>query len=328
MLSQKEKVLMLLRNHDALRPMEMAHLLKVSTTTVHTTLRELLTEGYLIRSGSRPQVLYRLATDISESIQKSFLYKTNLGGVLFGMEGFKEWVKEKFDKYSFAEKVTAYEKAYTEYCKERKGGFLLEAKIMAVATLPSFDSLRCLDLYNLKIENEQKRTKEAVLLEVGKGDGSPKKLETLLGDYISSSISDINEFIKKNKIDAVAFVPPTKKRKVQVMRLLEKEFERWNVYKIKCIAIKRHFENSSLPRQEQKNISSVKGRIENAKATYHVVNLGTTYKKVLLVDDLVGSGATMNEVVRKLKESGTTKEVHCLGLVGINTKKLVVERVL
>lgn len=50
------------------------------------------------------------------------------------------------------------------------------------------------------------------------------------------------------------------------------------------------------------------------------------YGKMLLVDDLVGSGATVNEIARKFKESGMVKEVHCLRLVGINSKKLVVVR--
>ena len=68
------------------------------------------------------------------------------------------------------------------------------------------------------------------------------------------------------------------------------------------------------------------GRIENAKETYVVRSTDRTYKKILVVDDLVGSGATLNEIALKCKEKQIADEVYGLCLVGINTKKLMVVR--
>ena len=40
------------------------------------------------------------------------------------------------------------------------------------------------------------------------------------------------------------------------------------------------------------------------------------YKKILLVDDLVGSGSTLNQVAKLLKERGFKGQVFGLGVVG------------
>ena len=87
-------------------------------------------------------------------------------------------------------------------------------------------------MYTLQVGGETKRTKEAVLLEVVKGSGNPDKMKKLVRQYIESSIKNINIVVEKEGVDGIAFVPPTASRKVQIMRLLESEFDSRNCHKV------------------------------------------------------------------------------------------------
>ena len=53
----------------------------------------------------------------------------------------------------------------------------------------------------------------------------------------------------------------------------------------------------------QKTLSKLEDRIENARKTI-IVNEHNKYKNVLLIDDAVGSGATMNETAKQIKNKG------------------------
>jgi predicted amidophosphoribosyltransferase len=66
----------------------------------------------------------------------------------------------------------------------------------------------------------------------------------------------------------------------------------------------------------QKTLSKLSDRIENA-STSIVVDATRAYKKILLIDDAVGSGATLNETARMLRERGiATGHVYGLSIVG------------
>ena len=325
----QRRILTLLKDRDTLRPTEMMSLLGVSRTALYEALRYLVEREYLVRSGSRPYVLYSLVPDFSEDIQDSFLYRSVSGELLFGMKGFRVWSKERFPSLSFEEKIRLYESSYATYMTDRVHGFQFSVPKLVAITPTAFSSLHCLDTYQIQVAEEKKRTKPAVLLDAAKTDiPSLKRYPQAYGvfsEYLTSSVKSILSFLETFEVGGIAFVPPTRRRHTQFMRLLEREFFRWNSRAITRVTIERNF-NSSSVRLEQKSISSTKGRIENARTTYRVAPLANPHKTVLLVDDLVGSGATMNEVARKLLESGVAETVRCLGLVGINTKKLVVVR--
>lgn len=97
----------------------------------------------------------------------------------------------------------------------------------------------------------------------------------------------------KYKIDGILFIPPTVKREIQFMKELEKQLHlpvgTLSVTKIKTDII--------VP---QKTLSKLEDRIENAKHTIVVADI-KHYKNILLIDDAVGSGATLNETARQIK---------------------------
>jgi len=66
----------------------------------------------------------------------------------------------------------------------------------------------------------------------------------------------------------------------------------------------------------QKTLNKLEDRIENAKQTI-VVEDRNLYKNILLVDDAVGSGATLNEVAKQIKQKNLcTGQIISLAITG------------
>jgi len=62
-------------------------------------------------------------------------------------------------------------------------------------------------------------------------------------------------------------------------------------------------------------LNKLDDRVENAGKTI-ILTENIKYKNVLLVDDAVGSGATMNEVARQIKDKKIAKKVVGVAITG------------
>jgi len=67
----------------------------------------------------------------------------------------------------------------------------------------------------------------------------------------------------------------------------------------------------------QKTLNKLKDRIENARETL-VVEDKSSFNNILLIDDAVGSGATLNETAKKIKENSICKS----DIIGLKLKPL------
>ncbi|MBY0435445.1 MAG: hypothetical protein K2U26_15180 [Cyclobacteriaceae bacterium] len=65
----------------------------------------------------------------------------------------------------------------------------------------------------------------------------------------------------------------------------------------------------------QKSLGKIEERINNAEHTF-AVNETVNYKHLLLIDDAVGSGSTLNQIAGKIKHKGIAKKVTGLAVVG------------
>ena len=65
----------------------------------------------------------------------------------------------------------------------------------------------------------------------------------------------------------------------------------------------------------QKALSKVFERKANAKNTFYVPKQ-QSYNCVLIIDDAIGSGATINEIAIKLKDKNIAKEIIGLSITG------------
>ena len=118
----------------------------------------------------------------------------------------------------------------------------------------------------------------------------------------------IKDFIKNHKVDAVAFVPPTVRREVQIMKFIQQKLN----LSLPHIEIQKISGIIPIP---QKSLSKMNERIRNAENTFAVVD-NRNFKHVLLIDDAVGSGSTLNQIAEKIKNKEVAKNVTGLAIVG------------
>ncbi|HCC84262.1 MAG TPA: hypothetical protein DEP87_01095, partial [Candidatus Pacebacteria bacterium] len=94
----------------------------------------------------------------------------------------------------------------------------------------------------------------------------------------------------------VGFIPPTVKRQTQFMSVLKKRLK----LKLRFIEIQKIKSDVAVP---QKSLSKLADRIENARHSL-VVKDNSKHDNILLIDDAVGSGATLNETAKQIREMG------------------------
>ncbi|MBK6984188.1 MAG: hypothetical protein IPH32_05280 [Bacteroidetes bacterium] len=109
----------------------------------------------------------------------------------------------------------------------------------------------------------------------------------------------IKDFINNHKVDAVAFVPPTVRREVQIMKYIQQKLN----LSLPHIEIQKISGIIPIP---QKSLSKMNERIRNAENTFAVVD-NRHFKHVLLIDDAVGSGSTLNQIAEKIKNKEVAK---------------------
>ena len=65
----------------------------------------------------------------------------------------------------------------------------------------------------------------------------------------------------------------------------------------------------------QKSLNKFEERINNAENTF-AISEKVKYKHILLIDDAVGSGTTLNQIAGKLKRKGIAEKITGLAIVG------------
>ncbi|MFH1288948.1 MAG: ComF family protein [bacterium] len=129
----------------------------------------------------------------------------------------------------------------------------------------------------------------------------------------------INDYIERNnvldKVDIIIPVPlfPTKKRErgFNQSELLANEIDKkWNL----AVSSKNLYRARHTEPQNKLNYSQ---RKRNIKGAFRLKNKNSVKgKSVLLVDDIVTTGATVNECSKVLKKDGKVKNVLVLSLAG------------
>ena len=134
------------------------------------------------------------------------------------------------------------------------------------------------------------KTKVGQLLLYAKQSQDIKLMNQLIDDIKPA----ILQVIERYKIDGVLFVPPTIQRENQFMRQLEKRLA-LSLRKVEVAKVKTPI---IIP---QKTLSKLDDRIINAQQTI-IVNDNNKYKNILIIDDAVGSGATIHETAKKIRQ--------------------------
>jgi len=308
----KNRILTYLAEHPQATPHELQGYLGIGAPALFRQLKTLLSEGRIGKAGSAPKVFYFLQetkdqnTTISldpalaKTIQENFFTITPLGQIGEGVEGFIAWCTQH--KLPTAKTAQEYSKTLNKYAAFRKKG-VINGLAKFKDTFPEvyLDTIYYLDFYSIERFG---KTKLGNLLLYAKQSQSP----LLMRQLFALIIPRIKRLMDEKAIDAVGFIPPTIQRNLQFQKELEKSL----ALTIPKLTITKASGGIMVA---QKTLSKLQDRIENARSTLFVENVPPA-KKVLLIDDAVGSGASLNEVARKIKQQRPGVQVIGLAITG------------
>jgi phosphoribosylpyrophosphate synthetase len=316
--SSKDSILDYIKENKRARVEDMRLSLGISRQLIHRQLNRLMDEGLVSKSGEPPLVFYQLnfnvavttsssnvSPDLKEYIDKHYLWVSPTGELLAGYRGFSAWANST-NQASHLEKLAAEYKSVREEANSHiHKNDLISAKNKLTNT---FEDVALEDAYYLDFYSLPKfgKTRLGQLTLYAKQSQRSNLIQSLALE-ISPSIKQLIETLN---IDAVAFIPPTVPRKLQFLKELEK-FLSLSVPKIDLVKAYP----GDVP-VAQKTLPKLGQRIENAQKTIFVKDSSVKYGKVLIIDDAVGSGASLNEVAKKLKDLDVAKEVYGIAIVG------------
>lgn len=291
------KIIKYIGEHGDVAAKELIDYLNISSQATFRQLKKLIEAKKIAKFGRPPKVFYTLYYELNHKeykidpkikrfIDKNFLAISSAGEKKEGWEGFVYWSEKK--GLNPVKAAKEYLKTLEKYKKYRMGGLISGMdKLKKTFQNIALYNLFYLDFYSIERFG---KTRLGQLLLYAKQSQNKKLIKELIID-IKPAIEGI---IKKYKIGAIGFVPPTVKRDIQFMRELQKELN----LKLPIIKINKLKTDITVP---QKTLNKLEDRVENARKTI-IIDDRRHYKNVLLIDDAVGSGATINETAIKLKK--------------------------
>ena len=313
----KDRILELLKIKGDMSVKELVDELDVSKQGIHIALNQLQESEIIVKFGKTPKTIYRIAS-IKESNEKSFLniskeneekllhhflLVTETGKMLEGINGFEKWcsqrqlpIQKTMDEY--IKTLQKYEQYYNSIGIISGYQKLINTKGYEKIHL---DEVLYLDFYAIERFG---KTKLGTLLHYAK-QGQNKFLMKILVNELKPKL---NALLETKNFDAVGFVPPTIRREVQLMKYLETHLK-INLPKINIQKI------SGIIPIPQKSLSKLEERINNAESTFAITET-IKYKHILLIDDAIGSGSTLNQIAGKIKRKGIAKKITGLAIVG------------
>ena len=308
-----QKIIEYITENSQARPKDLYNLLDMSPRAIFKQLNILYKKNLIQKVGSPPKVYYTIAskellrkpTELNEQIKniinENFYYISPIGQERIGLEGFEAWCN-KHD-LDVAKTAQEYISTLTKYDKYKKNGLIDGMhKMLTTFERIMLDKLFYLDFYAIERFG---KTKLGQLLLLAKSSQNKKQISTLI-EIISPQVKNI---IKEFDIDAVGFIPPTVKREVQFMNELKKRLP----IKQRLLSI---IKTKTSVMVAQKTLNKLQDRIDNAQQTI-IVEDKTPFDNILLIDDAVGSGATLNETAAQIKRKKLCKgRIIGLAIVG------------
>ncbi len=284
--------------------------LGITQAAVHRALNKLMAQEQISKKGSAPKVFYELSKKkpfLSSviladpellALENHYLYVDPTGKFLTGLTGFTHWMRATSNKQKPENCVRDYLQTLDECAKYRKPSGLIEAtkRFQDIFSECHLEKIYYSDFYSLV---KFGKTKLGALLLHGK-QAQDKKIIKQISDLIQTQLKTL---IKTEKIDAVAWTPHSLPRKVQFLYEVEKNLQ----LPYPRIEIVKAY-TGAVP-IAQKSLAKLEERILNARETLVVKPKNISYKNILLIDDAVGSGSTLNELAHKLKQKGAKRVV-------------------
>ncbi|MBT4762762.1 MAG: winged helix-turn-helix transcriptional regulator [Bdellovibrionaceae bacterium] len=300
-----------------LRPVDIAKSLDISLQMVHRHLKKLLQQNKIKRLGSPPKVYYqylkpivlpdttKLEPKVITYIEENYLILTPSGERLFGIKGFLWWSK-KTNQLNLGKLALEYMNAHQHFQNEynnKLGSIDATFKIHNTFKKSYLNKLFYYEFYSLP---KFGKTKSGQLVYLGKSGQNISAIKQL----VEKSKDTINKTIKHYRIDAVAFAPHSIPRKIQFLDVFKKKLG----LNLPLLLLDKIFVED-FP-VSQKSLSKLNDRIENAESTIFPNRKTSSFNNILVIDDAVGSGATLNIIAKKLKLLNPKAKVYGFALTG------------
>ncbi len=312
-MSTRKKIFDYIKKRQQVTVGELVDEFGMSRWGVYKHINKLLEENKVTKIGKPPKVFYLikeektsdladtvLSCDKGKIIEENYLIITPSGERKEGVEGFVYWCNKNSQDVSKA--ADDYIKTLEKYNNYKKEGVVDGTdKFQNTFEEVFLDNVYYLDFYSIERFG---KTKLGQLLLYGKQSGNRR----IIKEIIETIKPKIEKIIRVHKIDAVGFIPWTVKREVQIMREIEKGLK-LSKGKLKIEKIKTEI---AVP---QKTLNKLDDRIENAEKTI-ILTENIRYKNVLLIDDAVGSGATMNETAKQIRDKKIAKKIVGVSITG------------
>jgi hypothetical protein len=318
-MTARQNILILFEQSNELTVREIVDRLGISKQMVHLAINRLRAEDRLQKLGSTPKTVYRLiaaANQVEEPrsqyqpsgneadfLAEQFTVVTESGNLLNGSDAFDYWCRQRKlpVQKTLNEFITTKRKYAPYYDSEGMVDGLEKIKNTKGYGTIWLDRLHYLDFYAIERFG---KTRLGTLLHYAK-QGQNKFLMRLMMDTIAHRIK---AFLQTQNADAIGFVPPTIRREVQVMKFMQTQLN----IPLPLVEIKKISGIIPVP---QKSLSKLEERIRNAENTFAVTDR-RAFRHVVLIDDAVGSGSTLNQVAGKIKNKGVAQMVTGLAVVG------------
>lgn len=291
--------------------------LGIGAAALHRQLKSLVEAGTLAKSGTVPKVFYTLASKslaatkaenslTNQLLDKYFAYVDPTGQFTVGITGFRVWLKN-------VGKSDQEKSLLARYLKDRSQvnslfspqGWIDSTQNIAhiFGSDMNLDGVYYSDFYSLPTFG---KTRLGSLMLYAKQSENRE----LIWQTTDQSREIIEKLINFLNIDAVGYLPHSILRRVQFL----KEFAKRLNLPLPKLELAKAYPGKI--RVAQKTLGKLEERIKNARETIFVEKIGARFKKVLLIDDAVGSAATLNETAQKIKHLGIAQKVYGYAVVG------------
>jgi len=314
-MNTEEHILQILYDKSEVRISELVEQTTASRQMVHRVLKKLLEDAQIMKIGKPPKTFYKLSlspekpivSDLtpeeSNFLEEYFFLITVTGSKLSGIEAFQNWCLRR--KLPFEKTVKEYILTQQKYQRYYLPNGLISG-LDKLKETNGFDQIGLDDVFYLDFYAIERfgKTKLGTLLHFAK-QGQNRKLMDEIIEIIKKRVYN---FVVEQGIDAVGYIPPTIKREIQIMKVLERKLN-LPLPHIKLLKVTGEI---AVP---QKALNNIEDRISNARFSI-MVQEDRKFKKILLIDDAVGSGATMNETAIKLKSGNVASIINGLAVTG------------
>lgn len=283
-----------------------------SNQIIHRHLNKLIEEWKIYKTWNPPKVYYfpnnfesNPEVNISEKdinfLNKNFIEFTPDWKVLYWISWFDNWCKKRW--HDTIKELELYKVTLNKYNKFKNKDWFIDwiQKMQSTFEHVYLDEVYYLDFYSIE---KYWKTLLWNLMLYWKQTADKHIISEIL-THIKPSIL---MYINKNNIDSYAFIPPSIYRKIQILD----EIKRWLSLKLKELKLLKIFKDKIV---SQKSLSKKEDRIINASQTIFLWDKNFKANKMLLIDDAIWSGSTLNETAKKIKDAWISNYVIWIAIV-------------